>query len=180
MLRVDRQRGQDRLDVAGEVGAHRLPLVPVQIVVPQDRQFRAGEVRQELLVPQPAELLHLGEEAVAARRELVGGRPAVDGRRAGAVGDPALQTAHALHEELVVEHPDDARELDALEEGQIGAADQMQHPAGEPQPAQLAADERPGRSEGGEAISGGHRFPCRFGGSLVISRGDSAGGSLRL
>ena len=180
MLGVDRERGQDRLDVAGEVRAHRLALVPVQIVVPQDRQPRAGEVRHQLVVPQPAELGHLGEQAGAARRQLVGRRPAVDRQPAGAVGDLPLQTAYALHEELVVEHPDDARELDALEEGEVGAADEMQHAAGEPEPAQLAADERPGRSEGGEAIPGGHRFPFRFDGSLVISRGASAGGSLRL
>ena len=159
MLRIDGERGQYRLDVAREVGAQGRAFVPFQVVVPQDGQPRPGEVRHQLLVPQAAELRHLAEELGAAGGQLLGRRPAVDRDLLGPVVDLALEAAHALHEELVVEHPDDARELDALEQGQIGAADEVQHPAGEPQPAQLSAQKRPGRSKGGEAGSGRHASP---------------------
>jgi hypothetical protein len=84
----------------------------------------------------------LPQQLFPARGEFLGGSAAIDGNFLDPPRDLPLETADALHEELVVEHADDAHELHSLEKRQILASDQGEHATSESEPAQLPVDER--------------------------------------
>jgi 6-phosphogluconate dehydrogenase len=104
----------------------------------EDRQAMGGERRPQLLPEDAREDPDLPQQLLATGRQLLARRAAVERALDDPFADLTLQPADALHEELVVEHSDDSRELDPLEQRALRLLGQREHAAREGEPAQLA------------------------------------------
>ena len=139
--RVDRQRGEDRVDLVAEVAGQALLLVGVELVPAQDLHVALGQGRADVLL----------EEGGLAGGELLGaagdlGQDLVGVQAGGAHrGDAGLDAAHepgdAHHVELVQVGGEDRQEPGALQQGQGVVLGLLQDALVEVQPGQLPVDE---------------------------------------
>ena len=139
--RVDRERGEDGEDPVLEQLLAELLLVPVEVAPAHQLDAGVGQRRDEDLGEQPrvplAEVARLGPDRLEdlARHHPGGGLHGEPG------GDPALETGHPDHEELVEVAGEDRREPDPLEQRQLRVLGELEHPLVEPQPGQLPVEE---------------------------------------
>ena len=141
MLGIDGERREDRQHRLAEVLPEAFPLRFVHDVVVDDRDPLGSQRRQNLFAHHGGERLELPQQLVATGFELLLRGAPVERELGGLAPHSTLQTAHPLHEELVVEHAHDAGELDALEQRQLRVLDLRQHAAREGQPAALSIEE---------------------------------------
>ncbi len=136
---VERQRRQHREDLLLVVVLERGPLPGIQAVVVDD--VDAGRVE---LGPQVAEALagrlHDAPGALLRDGQQLLRRVAVRGRLGHAGLDLLPQAGDAHHEELAEDRPDDADELDPLEQRVVRVASLVEHALEEVEHAQLAVD----------------------------------------
>ena len=139
--RIDRQRGEDRVDLVAEVAGQALLLVGVELIPAQDLHVALGQGRADVLL----------EEGGLAGGELLGaagdlGQDLVGVQAGGANrGDTGLDAAHepgdAHHVELVQVGGEDRQEPGALQQGQGVVLGLLQDALVEVQPGQLPVDE---------------------------------------
>ena len=141
MLGVHRQRSQDRQHRALEVAAKIAPSSLLEIVVSTDRQALCGESGQNLFAQHRGQHLELLADLGTATHLLLGSALAVERELVAATSDLQVELRHPLHEELVMEHPHDAGELDPLEKRQLGVLHLRQDAPREGEPGQLAIEE---------------------------------------
>ena len=141
VLGVHGERRQDRqhrtLEVLAEVGA-----VVVAEVGPVDDAAPGGRHRgTKLLAHQLRQLPALTLDLLPARFELLARSHAIERQLVDAFSDLPLEAADALHEELVVQHAEDAGESHPFQERHLGILRELQDPVRESQPAEFAVDE---------------------------------------
>ncbi len=96
-------------------------------------------------------------DLLPAQVVLLAGEESVERPLLRALLHASLHAADALHEELVVEHSHDSRELHALEQGEALALGQREHATSEPQPGDLAGNVGPRVIDRhGGLLPGGH------------------------
>ncbi len=137
MAGIERQRRQQREDVALEVRG-QMPPDPIRVLILiEERDAGLGERRPEEILPARRLIPHHLHGAVANRGQLLrDGQPV--GRHLFEARALALaQRRHAHHEELVQVRADDREELDALEERMVIRDRLIEHPLVELEPAQL-------------------------------------------
>jgi hypothetical protein len=142
VLGVNRERCEDREDGALDVARELLLVCRAEVGVLANPDALLRERGADLALDGLTELLALGEDLRAARVVLFARGPTVKRQLLHTVADLPLETADPLHEELVVEHAEDAGELHAFEQRQLTVLRELQHAARELQPAQLAVNER--------------------------------------
>ena len=140
VARIERERRQDGEDVALEVGPQLALLLGRKGVVRDDLDPLVAELRQQVFAPTIVEAPAFPLEVGADAGQLLGRRHAVRRRLERAPLQLPAQTRDADHEELVQVAAVDRQELDPLEQRVPRVARLLQHPAVEPQPAQLAVD----------------------------------------
>lgn len=138
--RIDRERGQNREHLLGEVSGQALLLVVRQIVPPDDRNAFGSQSGQDRVEE---------DEGVAARdllgaardeRELRSWRQPVGGADRQAGLGATLEAGDAHHVELVEIRSEDGEELGAFEQRQRRVLGQREHPRVEVEPAQFAVE----------------------------------------
>ncbi len=165
MARIDRERREDREDVAAvpRLGLH---LLLVRELLPgEDRDARLGERRQDHLAIDRRLQLDVLQHHGADLREQILRRHRLPRHAADARVDLAAEAADPLHEELVEVAREDREEPHPLEQRRPRIDRFVQHPAIEVEPLKIAAQEA-------RAVAGGDRFAGvrRLGGGEMLGR----------
>ena len=140
MTRIERERRQDREDVALEVGAELALLLGREVVVGDDLDPLVLELGQQVLVPAAVQLAPLALQVGADTSQLLRRRHPVRRRFQSAPFELPHQTRDTNHEELVQVAAVDRQELDPFEQRMPRIPGLFQDPAVEAQPAQLPVD----------------------------------------
>ena len=140
--RVDRERGQHGEDPLGE-----------EVVIWPSARPRSSssqrsswmpcvaERREDVIAEHLAVPLHQLARLAPDRLEQLAWHHAAGGLDGDAGREPALQARDPHHEELVEVAREDREEARALEQRQVCVLGQLEHPAVEPQPGELAVEE---------------------------------------
>ncbi len=145
MRGVDRQWGEDREDVVGEVVAELVLLGRRELVPPDDGDALMVEGRTHLLVEDPGlDVEQLVADPGDVLQDLSGLEPGCrTGRDTGR--DAALEAGHADHEELVQVGGEDREVAGPLEQRHVLVGRQLQHALVELQPGHFPVEEAVGR-----------------------------------
>ena len=156
---VDRQRRQDREDVAAEEVVRRRLVGVAELGVAADAHAVLFQGRVQLLVPAADLAVQQRADLGVDQIELLGRRQAVHRPRRDAGGGLALEAADALHEELVEVAGEDRQKFDPLQQRHLVVLGQFQDAAVEVEPADLAVEEQRvadvGGRHGAEGVGGG-------------------------
>ena len=120
---------------------HLLALVGVELLPAQQVDALVVEGGQDLLVEDAGVPLHQLARLAPDRLEQLAGVHAAGGLDGDAGLDPPLQAGDPHHEELVEVAGEDGEEPGPLEQRQVGVLGELEHPAVEPQPRELAVEE---------------------------------------
>ena len=153
--RVDRQRGEDGIDLAVEVGVEVGDLRLAEVFRLADEDAVLDELGSEVAQPglvlagdevvrQPGNLGHLGQRAEAVGRGVLGLEVVVE---------LGLEAGDADLEELVEVRRRDGQEADLFQQRVRGVAGLFQNAFVEVEPAQLSVDEEAGVGRGDRARS---------------------------
>jgi len=141
LVQVQGQRGKGWEHHTLEVGAQGPPALPVEVLDAMDGDPFRPQLRQQVLVPQPAVLLQEGDELAVDGLKLLQGGEAV---RRGLERSPPqlpLEPGDPDHEELVQVAAAYGQELGPFQEGMAGVLRLLQDALVEPDPADLSVDE---------------------------------------
>ncbi len=140
--RVDRERREHREDALLEQPLAVLLLLAVELVPAEQLDPFLAQARAATV---PRERPRLALHQLPGRRpdvlEHLAGQHAGGGAYGDPRGDPALETGHAHHEELVEVAAEDRQEPGPLQERQRVVLGQLEHALVEPQPRELAVEE---------------------------------------
>ncbi len=114
MTRIDRQRRQDRIDLAQEIIAQALALGGVEVDVVHQANAMLGQLGQDVFMQTRAlDGDHVGDGA-GDQRQLHVGRPTIQRQVRHTCRLLALETTHALAEILVEVARRDSNEFESL------------------------------------------------------------------
>ena len=138
--RVDRERGEDREDLRGEVVTQAPPLLLRQVVPAQDADALVLQLRADVVEEHPR--VRVGDRLAASRdaRQLLPRGEAVGAADGQARLVAALEPGDADHVELVEVRGEDREELGPLQQRLARVLGQREHAGVEVEPRQLAVE----------------------------------------